>query len=503
MASNSDHSIHSSSKVSSTDRSALSGDGESSQQPEECQPQAGTEHYAATVQLPVSLDDAFAYHERPGCLNRLTPPWESVQVEHSDQSLKPGSRVVLKTKIAGIPVRWKARHVWYDPPHGFADVQDSGPFARWAHRHLFEPLGSDRSQLTDAIEYKLPAGVAGKVFGSGKARRTIEAMFAYRHRATQDDLQMMADYPMSPKTIAVSGSSGLVGNALCTTLTLLGHKVLTITRDDHGDEESIAAWGDPPEFEKFESVDVVVHLAGKSIAGKRWTPEFKKQIRESRVEKTQALCEGLAKLQQKPPVLICASATGIYGDRGEEILTETSADGDDFLADVARQWEDACQPAREAGIRVVNTRFGIVLSPKGGALQQMLLPAKMMGGKLGSGRQWWSWVALDDVVGAIVHCIHNEQINGPVNFVSPEPIQNHEFAKVLGEVLNRPALFPAPAFALRLALGEMADSLLLASSRVVPEQLQQTGYKFRFTDLKECLRMLLGKELKPATQATA
>ncbi|MEP0344147.1 NAD-dependent epimerase/dehydratase family protein, partial [Rhodopirellula bahusiensis] len=316
--------------------------------PEECRPQPGSDFYAASVELPVSIDEAFAYHERPGCLNRLTPPWESVQLEHSDQSLQPGSRVVLKTKIAGIPVRWKARHVWYDRPHGFADLQDSGPFARWSHQHRFESIDDDRSQLTDAIEYKLPAGMAGKMFGSGKARRTIEAMFAYRHRVTKDDLQMLVDYPMSPKTIAVSGASGLVGGSLCTLLTLLGHNVLTITRDEHGVEDSIAAWGSPPEMEKFESVDAVVHLAGKSIAGKRWTPEVKQQIRDSRVEKTRSLCEGLAGLQSKPPVLICASATGIYGDRGDEILTETSAHGDDFLADVAGEWEDSCQPARDA-----------------------------------------------------------------------------------------------------------------------------------------------------------
>jgi hypothetical protein len=423
--------------------------------------------------------------------------------------LVPGSQVVLKTKIAGIPVRWRARHVWYDPPHGFADVQDSGPFARWFHQHRFKSLGENHSQLahsqlTDAIEYKLPAGMAGKLLGSRKARRTIEAMFAYRHRVTQDDLQMLVDYPMPPKTIAVSGASGLVGGGLSTLLSLLGHQVVSITRDEHGTEDehgnptSIAAWGSPPELEKFEAVDVVVHLAGKSVAGKRWTAEVKQQIRDSRVEKTRALCEGLAKLKRKPAVLICASATGFYGDRDEEILTESSSSGDDFLADVAGQWEDACQPARDAGIRVVNTRFGMVLSPQGGALEQMLLPAKLLGGRLGDGNQWWSWIALDDVLGAIVHCIHREEISGPVNFVAPDPIRNREFAKTLGEVLHRPAIFPAPKFALRLALGEMAEVLLLASSRVIPERLQQTGYSFRYPDLKDCLQALLGKANKPS-----
>ncbi|MCC9642158.1 TIGR01777 family oxidoreductase [Rhodopirellula sp. JC740] len=475
----------------------------------DCEPESpsccGSDLYIARQELAVDQTTAFAYHQRPGCLSRLTPPWENVTVEHSDQSIEVGSRVTLKTRIAGIPLRWKARHVWYDPPNGFADVQDSGPFAHWHHQHRFESLDHDRSCLVDSIEYRLPAGWIGRTLGGGKARRTIEAMFAYRHRITRDDLQLIADYPMQSKTIAVSGATGLVGDALCSMLTLLGHKVMKITRDETGDADEIAAWGKPEEMKKFEGVDAVVHLAGKPLVGKRWTPEIKEQIRESRVEKTRALCEGLAKLENKPSVFICASATGIYGDRGEEVLDEDSAtgDSDDFLASVAKQWEDACSPAKEAGIRTVHTRFGIILSPDGGALEQMLLPAKVMGGKLGDGKQWWSWIALEDALGAIVHCIATPQVHGPVNFVSPEPIRNRDFARTLGRVLHRPALVPAPKFALRLALGEMADDLLLASFRVLPKQLQQSGYQFRFADLEDCLRFYLGKHRKPSQEVPA
>ncbi len=210
--------------------------------------------------------------------------------------------------------------------------------------------------------------------------------------------------------------------------------------------------------------------------------------------KTRQLCERLASLAKKPSVLVCASATGIYGDRGDEVLTEASKPGDSFLAGVASDWEQACQPAIDAGIRVVNARLGVVLSPQGGALSKMLLPAKFFGGSLGGGRQWWSWISLDDVLGAIYHAIQTPSLHGPVNLVSPEPIRNRDFAITLGQVIGRPALFPAPAFMLRLALGEMADALLLASTRVTANRLAASGYAFRFTDLPSALRYSLGRD---------
>ncbi|EMI18723.1 nucleoside-diphosphate sugar epimerase [Rhodopirellula maiorica SM1] len=458
-------------------------------------------HYRATTSLPVSAANAFAYHERPGALQRLTPPWESVAVESSDPGLDVGNQVVLKTSLAGVPLRWVARHTEYNPPLHFADTQVSGPFASWNHHHEFRERVGDPSEagssLTDSIEYELPAGAIGRFFGSSIARRKIESMFAYRHRITADDLQLVARYPSEPLRFAISGSSGLVGSSLTRLLTLLGHQATPIVRskqDSSHDEQgrSIAAWDDADEAKKFGDVDVVVHLAGKSIAGGRWSEQVKQQIRDSRVVKTRQLCESLASLERKPKVLVCASATGIYGDRGDTVLDESSDAGDDFLADVARQWEAACQPAIDAGIRVVNARFGLVLSVAGGALEKMVLPAKMMGGKLGSGKQWWSWIALDDVLGAIYHCVQRNDVSGPVNFVSPEPITNADFTDVLGRVLNRPPLFPAPAFGLRLVLGEMADALLLSSTRVVPGVLQQSGYSFRFTDLEATLRYSLG-----------
>ena len=401
------------------------------------------QNYSAEVLLPVPVDEAFAYHERPGALQRLIPPWESVELEHSDGSLAVGSRVIMKTKIFGVPVRWVAKHTEYDPPHLFADTQVSGPFASWNHRHEFKSEG-DQSRLRDSIEYEVPLGAVGQFLGDTKARRTIEAMFAYRHRLTRDDLQLHHDRPTAPMTIAISGSTGMVGTQLSALVTLLGHRVRSIVRSSSDDPNDIAAWSGDAETKKFSDVDVVVHLAGKPIADERWTDSVKQEIRDSRVIKTRAPCESLAKLDKKPKVLICASASGIYGDRGDQKLTEDSPPDDSFLADVARQWEAACQPAIDAGIRVVNARLGIVLSPQGGALQKTLLPAKLGGGSLGNGEQWWSWMALDDVVGGIYHAITDSGLSGPVNFVSPSPTTNREFAATLGRVIHRPSLVPCP-----------------------------------------------------------
>jgi hypothetical protein len=453
--------------------------------------------YVAATTLPVSAEQAFAYHERPGALQRLVPPWQNVRVEHSDGSLAPGSTVVLRITAGPARLRWVAVHTDYDPPHLFADTQEKGPFRSWHHRHRFEPAGDSGCLLRDEIDYELPFGALGGWFGSGAAAANLESMFSYRHRVTRDDLQLASKHDVPRLRIAVSGTSGLVGARLCSFLTLIGHDVIRLERslekvDDP--EAAIAPWDSEQQAARLSGVDAVVHLAGKSIASGRWNEQVKREIRDSRVLMTRQLAESLASLHRPPKVFVCASATGIYGDRGDDVLDEQSEIGDDFLAGVAAEWEQACSPAADAGIRVANARFGIVLDPNGGALQKMLLPAKLFGGALGSGKQWWSWVALDDVVGAIYHLICRDDVSGPVNVVAPEPLTNKAFAQALGGVISRPALIPAPAFGLRLALGDMADALLLASTRVEPNVLRESGYEFRFPTADAALRYCLGKE---------
>ena len=295
---------------------------------------------------------------------------------------------------------------------------------------------------------------------------------------------------MDSARVLISGASGLIGQAVVSLLSANGYKISRLTRSQA--QAGDVQWNpsQPLSPALVSNFDAVVHLAGESIVG-RWTDAKKECIRQSRVLGTRNLAEALAKVAQRPPVLVCASAVGYYGSRGDEVLREDSSSGNDFLSEVCREWEDAAIPARDAGIRTVHTRFGLVLSDKGGALQKMLLPFQLgVGGRVGSGQQWWSWVDLQDVAGGILHAIKSN-LQGPVNFVAPNPTTNLEFTKVLGTVLSRPTIFPVPAFAARLVFGQMADGLLLASQRVEPVKLQESGYQFKFVDLKKSLESIL------------
>ena len=293
----------------------------------------------------------------------------------------------------------------------------------------------------------------------------------------------------------MTGANGLIGSALSRQLRALGHRVTPLVRRPaHAGEISWDPAGGRLEPGHLEGVDAVIHLAGENI-GARWTDARKERIRASRLQGTRLLSQALARARKRPAVLISASAIGIYGNRGEEILNETSPAGEapnDFLVEVGREWEAAAEPARDAGIRVIHPRFGIVLSARGGALGKMLLPFRLgLGGRLGSGTQWMSWVSLDDAVGAVIHVLQMESFSGPVNVVAPEPVRNREFTAILGRTLGRPAALTVPAAALRLALGEMADGTVLSSTRVVPRRLLAAGYRFRHPDLATALRHVL------------
>ncbi len=296
--------------------------------------------------------------------------------------------------------------------------------------------------------------------------------------------------------ILVSGSSGLVGRALVPVLTAGGHQVVRLVRARPAPGGASVFWN-PLEGildgAALEGFDAVIHLAGENIAG-RWTEAKKARIRDSRIKSTELLAGRIERLSRPPGVLLCASAIGYYGDRGEEVLKEDSAPGKDFLAGVCQSWEAASEPAARKGVRVVRHRFGVILSAAGGALAKMLLPFKLgAGGRLGDGRQIMSWIAIDDVLGALDHALAAKAVRGPVNTVSPRPVSNAEFTATLGRVLRRPTILPMPAFAARLAFGEMADALLLSSQRVVPERLLASGYRFRQPDLEPALRHLLGR----------
>jgi uncharacterized protein len=299
--------------------------------------------------------------------------------------------------------------------------------------------------------------------------------------------------------ILISGSHGLVGSALIKSLIVQGHEVIRLVRHARTVGAPEIEWlPDSGRIDKaqLEGLDAVVHLAGENIGEGRWTSEKKRAILESRVKGTSLLSETLATLQRPPAVLLSASAIGYYGNRGDELLTESSTPGDDFLAHVCKEWEKATTPAAEKGIRTVLTRFGIILDEHGGALAKMLTPFRMgIGGRVGNGKQWMSWVALPDVVGAIQFLIHDRFVNGPVNVVAPVPVTNAEFTKTLGSVLSRPTFLPVPAFGVRLAFGsEMADSLLLSSQKVEPAVLKERGFAFNFVRLEPALKHILHGE---------
>ncbi len=308
----------------------------------------------------------------------------------------------------------------------------------------------------------------------------------------------LVEWRVMQTRILMSGASGLVGSALAPSLQATGGRVTRLVRAGSSDNSASASekilW-DPAKLLSPETVsgfDAVIHLAGESIVG-RWTEAKKARIRESRIPATRNLAQALAQAAQKPRVFISASAIGYYGNRADELLNEASSPGAGFAGDLAREWEEATQPAIDAGIRTARVRLGIVLSAKGGALHKMLPPFRMgVGGKIGNGRQWMSWIDIQDVVGAVQHILKSD-LDGPVNLVAPQPVTNAEFSKTLGRVLSRPAIFPMPAFAARLAFGQMADELLLASQRVEPAKLVASGYAFRFPELRGSLESLLKK----------
>ena len=438
----------------------------------------------------------FAWHARDGAFERLVPPWDAIRIVERSGGIENGARTVLEMRVGPVPVRWTAVHRDYVAGEQFCDEQAGGPFAHWVHTHRVIAQTPGTCILDDDIDYVPPLGPLGALVAPLAIAPRLARTFRYRHAMTKGDVEFHQRYPVRPLRIAVSGSTGLVGQSLVPFLTTGGHTVIRLTRGDAHDAQS-ARW-DPAtgsiDADRLEGLDAVVHLAGANIAGQRWNDAWKREIRDSRVGPTERLCVALAALKAPPRVIVSSSAIGYYGDRGDDILTEASVAGTGFLSDTCVAWEGATAPATRAGIRVVLVRTGIVLTPRGGALAKMLLPFRMgIGGPLGAGSQYQSWIGMDDLLGAITHAIHTDAMRGPMNATAPHPVAQREFARTLGHVLGRPAIVPTPAFALHLALGEMAGPLLLASTRVVPERLVQTGFVFRQPTLDGCLRHVLGR----------
>jgi uncharacterized protein (TIGR01777 family) len=444
--------------------------------------------YSSTV--PESIREVFDWHARPGALQRLLPPWQPVAMVSESKSLADGRAEV---SLPG-GLRWVAEHDpgAYDPPHRFVDrvarhglaSLPVGAALSWRHEHTFTEVDDDFTRITDRVETPVPEAL-------------LRQMFLFRHRQCADDLaahREARERGTALSTFAITGASGLVGTALTAFLTTGGHRVVRLVRHRPRNADERQWNPDGPAADLLDGVDAVVHLAGASIAG-RFTDRHRAAVRGSRIGPTRRLAEVAAATAGGPRAFVCASAIGVYGyDRGDDTLTEDSERGDGFLADVVADWEAATAPASDAGLRVVRVRTGIVQSPRGGTLRLMRpLFAAGLGGRLGSGTQWLSWIDIDDLVDVYHRALTDPALSGPVNAVAPTPVPAAEYAKTLAFVLHRPALLPVPEFGPRLLLGEQgARELATASQRVTPEVLVQAGHRFRRAGLEESLRHQLG-----------
>ncbi len=455
--------------------------------------------FVARSRIAAPPEHVFRWHERPAALERLMPPWERTEVvERTGSGVREGARIVLRVPIGPVRARWMAALTAHDEGRGFRDEQIEGPFSRWAHTHRFEVGEGGGCELVDRIEYALPLGPLGEWFAGRAVRSRLRRTFAYRHMISAADIaRHMAVADRGPLRIAVSGARGLIGSALVPFLSAGGHRVVPLVRPSgRGGPESIP-W-DPSAGRlrgaDLEGLDAVVHLAGENIAAGRWTPRRKARILRSRAEGTRLLAGALAGLERPPRAFLCASAIGIYGDRGEEEIDERSEPGKGFLAEVCREWEAAVEPAAKRGIRVVHFRFGMVLSAAGGALARMLPAFKAgLGGRIGTGRQFVSWISREDVLGTIHFALFHEGLSGAVDVTSPGPVEQAEFARVLAGVLSRPASVPLPRPVVRAAFGEMGEALLLEGARVLPRRLLESGYRFFLPGLEDALRFELGR----------
>lgn len=488
-----------------------------------------------TTQLPHPRETVFGWFARPGALPRLTAPFIGSITQEPDDGLAVGSRAVLSitapgtlgtglaaavgtaSAAVGLPswvraeVPWRAKHISLNPGHDFTDIMESGPLARWEHQHFFADSSNTDlpgTTMRDVVEFELP--VLNRLPWNQPRdameralKQELLQVFRYRERMIRADLAFHAGYPDEPLTIAVAGASGMIGTQLCALLGGGGHKIKRLVRNrEQANGQDMVFW-DPErgilDAEQLRGVDAVVNLAGHTIGG-RFTETTKEKILSSRVLGTGLLARTLAALAEdgKKRSYIVASAIGIYGADASGSgtgtpLAEDSAPGTDFLAGVCQAWEEACAPAAEAGVRVVNVRTGLVQSPAGGILQQMLpLYSLGLGGPLGSDA-WQSWIGIDDVVGIYGHALFTDTLSGPVNAVAPTPVQAKEYAKTLGKVVRRPALVPVPAFGPKLLLGKQgAEELAFADQRVSSKKIEDSGYRFRQADLESALRHVLG-----------
>ncbi|GIS44028.1 MAG: oxidoreductase [Candidatus Poseidoniales archaeon] len=444
-----------------------------------------------------SRPEVFDWFERKGSFRRLMPPWEVAEEVRADETLEDGAQRIFRFPMGPIKMTWVAEHLGYQPPEKFEDIMKKGPFRSWHHVHRF--IEKDGGTVVhDEVDYKLPMGVLGRIFGSRNVRNRLNRMFRARENRLIRDLERHSDFKhLDRKRILLAGASGLIGKQLAAFLDTGGHEIWRLVRRTPVAGQNEIEWNPSKgtiDDSAIEGFDIVIHLGGAGIGDRRWTKSRMVLIEKSRTESTGLLARTLASLKQKPEVFLVASAIGWYGNRGDEILDEQSEAGTGFLPETCLAWEASADAARQAGIRTIHARTGVVLDASGGALEKMLLPAKMgAGGPIGFGRQWFSWISMDDQIYALHHLVMSPNTEGAYNITSPEPLQQKNFAKALGRVLRRPAFMPTPPLAIWFLYGKMGVALTTESQRVMPTRLTEEGYRFQHQDAESALRDALGK----------
>jgi len=443
----------------------------------------------------VPAEELFSWHEQTGAFDRLNPPFMPVKVLHHENSISDGAKVSLKVPDKVIGLTWNLEHREYQKGKQFADQQISGPFKYWKHVHRFGKIDKDRSELHEQITYELPVhAVTGRLFDS-HFRSRLDRLFHFRHTRTINDLHLLKKYKTAkPLKILIAGSSGMLGTELTAFLTTGGHQVTHLLRQKAKNAPYWSPETGQIDARLLENYDVIINLAGENIGSGYWTKNKKKRIRESRVSTTRLLAETISILDHPPRVFIAASATGYYGDQGEKQLTENSEPESGFFNEVVRAWEEASRPAARKGIRTVNLRFGVILSGK----KDMLARVRPvfwtgLGAIIGSGENYFPWIAVDDAIAAIYHSTFTETLHGPVNVVAPQQVTSRVFFKSLGKILQRPVFLKVPAPVVKNILGDMGKELFLTSTRVIPAKLQESGFDFQFPTLNETLRFYLGR----------
>jgi uncharacterized protein (TIGR01777 family) len=448
--------------------------------------------YVRECFLPFSPAQVWAYHAHLDALTRLTPPGAPARLIQGHTALEAGALDWLEAGYGPLTIPWRARIAEVRPGEGFTDVQERGPFAKWSHKHHFLPAPGG-CRLVDEIEYALPIGALGEAVAGRMVAGIIDSGFAWRHRRTLLDLSLMyAGSAPAGRRIGITGASGTVGRALAAALRLRGDVPIALVR--HAPAAGQVRWdptGQRTDVEALAGLDAVVHLAGEPVFG-RWTAEKRAKIQSSRVLGTAALAKALASAPRRPAALVSASAVGFYGDRREPV-DESSPRGRGFLADVAEGWERAADPARDAGIRVAHPRIGLVLSNDDGVLANMAIPARLgVLGPIAGGRQGFPWITLDDLVRALLFLLDNN-LSGPFNAVAPAQDDQASFVRALSRVFRQPATLPVPGFAVRFALGDAGDEMLVQGAPVRPQRLREAGFRWDFADAEDACRFALGR----------